>query len=142
MESSLLIGNDLDPVNKIVPILVNNDRVLGATINNSDIRDVKQDFVDFFEMLLFRSDNGAFVEFTREVGLSSLFSAFRQRTRNGFYGQLFNKIDDGTVTEQDLNEARNTIPRVDKDQSNYEQLLRNTNNQLTDILNKRTQRMN
>ena len=139
VQSNFLIGNDFDPVNKIVPTLITNDRVLGATINNSDIRDVKQDFVRFFEMLLFRSDNEAFIRFTNEVGLSSLFSAFRQRTRNGFYKQLFNKIDNGTVTEQDLNEARKFISTVKQDQLNYEQLIRDTYNQLSEILHNRSQ---
>ena len=142
VESSMLIGNDLDKVNQIVPILVNNDRVLGATINNSDIRDVKQDFVDFFEMLYIRLDNEAFNRFANEVGLTPLFSAFRQRSRNGFYRQLFRKIIDGTVTEQDLNEARKVISTVKQEQFDYEKMFRDTYNQLNDILNRRRQGMN
>ena len=142
VESSMLIGNDLDKVNQIVPILVNNDRVLGATINNSDIRDVKQDFVDFFEMLYIRLDNEAFNRFANEVGLTPLFSAFRQRSRNGFYTQLFRKIIDGTVTEQDLNEARKVISTVKQEQFDYEKMFRDTYNQLNDILNRRRQGMN
>ena len=142
VQSSFLIGNDFDPVNQIVPILVENDRMLGATIDDSDIRCVKQDFVAFFEMLLFRSDNEAFIRFTNEVGLSSLFSAFRQQTRNGFYRQLFRKINDGTVTEQDLNEARKVISTVKQEQFDYEKMFRDTYNQLSDILHNRSQGMN
>ena len=142
VESALLIGNDLDLVNQIVPTLITNDRVLGATINNSDIRDVKQDFVDFFEVLFIRLYNEAFKRFANEVGLTSLFSAFRQRTRNGFYSQLFNIIIDGTVTEQDLNEARKVISTVKQEQFDYEKMFRDTYNQLNDILNRRRQGMN
>ena len=142
VQSSFLIGNDFDPVNQIVPILITNDRVLGATINNSDIRDVKQDFVDFFEMLYIRLDNEAFNRFANEVGLTPLFSAFRQRSRNGFYRQLFRKIIDGTVTEQDLNEARKVISTVKQEQFDYEKMFRDTYNQLNDILNRRRQGMN
>ena len=37
VESRMLIGNDLDKVNQIVPILITNDRVLGESINDFDI---------------------------------------------------------------------------------------------------------
>ena len=129
-------------MNQIVPILITNDRVLGETINNSDIRDVKQDFVTFFEMLLIRLDNEVFKRFANEVGLTPLFSAFRQRFRNGIYGQLFNKIFNGTVTEREINEARKVISTVKQEQFDYEKMFRDTYNQLNDILNRRRQGMN
>ena len=97
--------------------------------------------MSFFEMLFKWSKNDAFQRFASEVGLTSLFSAYRQRTRNGFYGQLFNKIFNGNVSERDLNEARKVISTVKQEQIDYENLFRETYNQLKDIVNNRSQGM-
>ena len=138
VQTRLLTGNEMDKVDRLVPALIDYDKEMqGKNLHASDVEDVKQDFVRFFEIIHTQVNNEKFKEFTNKVGLDILFSTYRQRNEkeNEDYKQLFEDIAKGTVTDEQLFVAEQIIDVFgDEENHDYQKLFKETYDELEAIL--------
>ena len=138
VKTQLLTGNEMDKVDVLVPAIIDHDeKMQGKKLHTSDVEKVKQDFVDFFEIIHTQVNNKRFKEFTNKVGLDILFSTYRQRNEKGNEEdkKFFEDIAKGTVTDQELYVYEEILPvSGDPENHNYQQLFKETYDQLEAIL--------